>query len=95
MSLTKADLVKQVCSRCPRTTLVEVKEFVEAVFARMKTRLAAGEQVKLSGFGGFSVAHKRARRGRNPLTGKELEISARRVVVFKASPVLTGALNGR
>ena len=95
MSLTKADLVEQVCSRCPRMTLVEVKEFVEAVFARMKTRLAAGEQVKLSGFGGFSVAHKRARRGRNPMTGEALVIGARRVVVFKPSPALTGGMNGR
>jgi len=43
MSLTKADLVEQVCSRCPRTTLVEVKEFVAAVFAIMKGQLAAGE----------------------------------------------------
>ena len=95
MSLTKADLVDQVCSRCPRTTLVEVEGFVEAVLAHMKEQLATGEQVKLSSFGIFTVAHKHARRGRNPLTGEELVIGARRVVVFKPSPVLTGAMNGR
>ena len=95
MSVTKADLVEQVCSRCPRTTKVEVQGFLEAVFALMKEQLGAGEPVKLSGFGGFSVAHKRARRGRNPLTGEELVIGARRVVVFKPSPVLTGGMNGR
>jgi integration host factor subunit alpha len=95
MSVTKTDLVEQVRSRCPRTTLAEAQEFVEAVFVRMKTRLAEGERVRLSGFGRFAVAHKRARRGRNPQTGEELEISARRVVVFKPSPVLTGVMNGR
>ena len=95
MNLTKADLVEQVRSRCPRTTLAEVQEFVEAVFALMKGRLGAGERVKLSGFGIFTVAHKRARRGRNPMTGEALVIGAHRVVRFKQSPVLTRALNGR
>ena len=93
MSVTKADLVEQVHSRCPRTTLAEAHAFVETVFALMKGRLAAGERVMLSGFGIFAVAHKRARRGRNPKTGKELVIGARRVVVFKPSPVLKCAVN--
>jgi len=93
--VTKADLVEQVRSRCPRTTLVEVKEFVEAVFALMKGRLGAGEPVKLSGFGGFTVAHKRARRGRNPMTGEDLVIGPHRVVKSKPSPMLTGGMNGR
>ena len=61
----------------------------------MKGQLAAGEQVKLSGFGGFTVVHNRARRGRNPLTGETIVIGVHRVVKFKPSPVLTGAMNGR
>ena len=95
MSLTKADLVEEVCSRCPRTTKVEVQGFLEAVLAHMKEQLTAGEGVQLSGFGRFTVADKRARRGRNPMTGEALVIGARRVVVFKPSPALTGAINGR
>lgn len=95
MSLTKADLVEEVRSRCLRATQAEAQEFVEAVFALMKGQLGAGEQVKLSGFGSFTVVHKRARRGRNPKTGEALVIGPRRVVVFKASPILTGAMNGR
>ena len=93
--MTKADLIEQVRSRCPRTTLVEAQEFVEAVFALMKEHLGAGEQVKLSGFGIFKVAYKRARRGRNPLTGEAIVIGAHRVVRFRPSPALTGAMNGR
>ena len=66
-----------------------------AAIRRLTDAIAEGENVKLSGFGIFTVAHKRARRGRNPLTGEDLVIGARRVVVFKASPTLTGGMNGR
>jgi integration host factor subunit alpha len=66
---------------------------IDLVFETMKARLAEGENVKLSGFGNFTVADKAARMGRNPQTGKELEISARRVVKFKASQVLKGRVN--
>ena len=59
----------------------------------MKERLADGENVKLSGFGNFAVADKAPRAGRNPQTGEELEISARRVVRFKVSQVLKDKVN--
>jgi nucleoid DNA-binding protein len=95
MNLTKADLIEQVRNRCPRTTQAEAQRFVEAVFALMKEQLTAGERVRLSGFGRFTAAHKRARRGRNPLTGEVLVIRAYRAVRFKPSPVLTGGMNGR
>ena len=67
---------------------------VESVFEIMKECLGRGEKIKISGFGNFVVKEKKSRRGRNPQTGKEIEISARRVLTFKSSQVLRKALNG-
>jgi integration host factor subunit alpha len=66
---------------------------VELVFETIKSNLENGERVKISRFGNFVVRQKRTRRGRNPQTGSEIEISARKVLTFKASPVLKKALN--
>ena len=68
--------------------LSEAGGLVEAVLEAVAERLAAGEPVKLSGFGVFSVRDKRARTGRNPGTGKAVPIPPRRVVTFRASKVL-------
>ena len=59
----------------------------------MKDCLAKGEKIKISGFGNFVVKEKKSRRGRNPQTGDEIRISARRVLTFKSSQVLRKALN--
>ena len=93
--MTKTDLAEHVREMCPEITLAEAKELVGVLFALLKARLAAGERVKLSGFGIFTVAYKRTRRGRNPLTGDMLVIGAHRAVRFKPSPTLTGVMNGR
>jgi integration host factor subunit alpha len=66
---------------------------VDSVFDIMKDCLARGEKIKISGFGNFVVKEKKARRGRNPQTGQEIEISARRVLTFKSSQVLRKALS--
>jgi integration host factor subunit alpha len=66
---------------------------VETVFELIKDKLAQGEKVKISGFGNFVVKEKRSRRGRNPQTGEEISITARRVLTFKSSQVLRKALN--
>jgi integration host factor subunit alpha len=63
----------------------EAKDFVEAFFDQIRSTLASGEDVKLSGFGSFELRDKVARPGRNPKTGEEIPISARRVVTFHAS----------
>ena len=55
--------------------------------------LERGEKIKLSGFGNFVVREKKSRVGRNPQTGQEIEISARRVLTFRPSQVLKNALN--
>ena len=67
---------------------------VESVFEEIASTLGKGEDVKLSGFGSFIVRKKNQRIGRNPKTGTEVPISPRRVVVFKASPVLKQQVKG-
>ena len=93
MSLTKAALAERLWAEHLASTRGEATETIDVVFGAMKERLAAGENVKLSGFGSFVVADKVPRVGRNPQTGEEIEIAARRVVKFKASPVLKGEVN--
>ena len=64
------------------------RELVDLFIEELMTSLAVGEQVKLSGFGNFNLQDKNERPGRNPKTGEEMPISARRVVAFKAGPKL-------
>ena len=61
----------------------EAKELVEAFFEEVRLALEEGEEVKLSGFGNFTLRNKKQRPGRNPKTGEEIPISARRVVTFR------------
>ena len=64
------------------------------VFDLMKNTLEAGEKIKIAGFGNFVVKEKASRRGRNPQTGDEIEISARKILTFKPSQVLKASING-
>ncbi len=64
------------------------RELVNLFFQELEASLAVGEQVKLSGFGGFDLRDKNERPGRNPKTGEEIPITARRVVAFRAGPKL-------
>jgi integration host factor subunit alpha len=73
----------------------ESRQLVERFFQIMKDTLTHGEDLLVSGFGKFSVRQKKARRGRNPQTKENLTISARKVVVFKASGVLRQRLSGQ
>ena len=63
----------------------EAKEFVELFFEEIRSALENGDNVKFSGFGSFSIRDKPQRPGRNPKTGEEIPVSARRVVTYKAS----------
>jgi integration host factor subunit alpha len=94
MAVNKADLVDAIWAQHLTSTRAEAAEMVGLVFETMKAQIATGENVKLSGFGSFTVADKAVRVGRNPQNGEKLEISARRVVKFKASPVLKDKING-
>lgn len=87
MAVTKADLADTLFTELGLNKR-EAKEFVELFFEKIRAALEAGESVKLSGFGNFGIREKNARPGRNPKTGEEIPISARRVVTFKASQKL-------
>ena len=71
----------------------ESRQVVERLLKIMKDTLSQGEDLLISGFGKFSVRQKKARRGRNPQTKEGLILSARKVVVFKASGVLRKRIN--
>jgi integration host factor subunit alpha len=92
MAMTKIDIIQNVCDRLGFSKKDSAR-IVESVFDIMKDELAKGEKVKISGFGNFVVKDKNSRRGRNPQTGAEIEICARRVLTFKSSQVLKKALN--
>ncbi len=84
MTLTKADLADRLYEELGLNKR-ESKEFVELFFEKMRQSLESGESVKLSGFGNFDLREKTPRPGRNPKTGEEIPISARRVVTFRPS----------
>jgi integration host factor subunit alpha len=92
--MTKADLVEKVYLKTGFSKK-ESADIVETVFELMKTTLEQGEKIKLAGFGNFVVKQKATRRGRNPQTGDEIEISSRRILTFKPSQVLKSAINGQ
>src|SRR4051794_4283239 len=92
--MTKADIIEGVYEKVGFSKK-EAAEIVEMVFDTIKDTLEKGEKIKISGFGNFIVREKKSRVGRNPQTGEEIEISARRVLTFRPSQVLKNALNGQ
>ena len=84
MTLTKADLVGQLVGQSGLDR-PDAKRLVEQMFEEIRSSLEKGEEVKLAGFGNFELRDKRPRPGRNPKTGDDFLITARRVVTFKAS----------
>jgi len=89
--MTKADLVDKIFEKIGLSKK-EAQEIIEILFDTMKQTFVEGESVKISGFGTFNVRNKVARRGRNPKTGQELEISPRKVITFRASNQLKDVL---
>lgn len=81
-ALTKADLTERLFDELGLNKR-EAKELVELFFEEIKASLEQNETVKLSGFGNFDLRDKSQRPGRNPKTGEEIPISARRVVTFR------------
>ena len=82
MALTKADMAEKLYDELGLNKR-EAKEIVEMFFEEVRAALEAGNQVKLSGFGNFDLRDKSQRPGRNPKTGEEIPITARRVVTFR------------
>lgn len=87
MTLTKADMAELLFDQVGLNKR-EAKDMVEAFFEEIRLALESGDQVKLSGFGNFELRKKSERPGRNPKTGEEIPITARRVVTFHASQKL-------
>lgn len=88
-SLTKAELAEMLFDTLGLNKR-EAKDFVDAFFDEVRCALEEGEAVKLSGFGNFQLRDKPQRPGRNPKTGEEIPIAARRVVTFHPSQKLKG-----
>jgi integration host factor subunit alpha len=91
---TRADLLEAVYGACPGLSRAQARDVVEQALEEICAALVRGETVKLRSFGAFSVRAKRARVGRNPKTGEEYPITARRVLTFRPSPRLISAVNG-
>lgn len=87
MALTKADFSERLFDELGLNKR-EAKDMVEFFFEEVKGSLEKGEQVKLSGFGKFELRDKSSRPGRNPKTGEEIPITARRVVTFRSGQKL-------
>lgn len=90
--MTKADIVEALYEKVGFSKK-EAADLVELVFDTLKSTLAQGQKIKISGFGNFVVREKRSRVGRNPQTGESIEISARRVLTFRPSQVLRAEVN--
>ena len=93
MALTKADIVEAICKENGFTKRKSM-EVVETVLELIKGTLASGEDVMVSNFGKFCVKEKRERKGRNPETGDDMMLRARRVVTFNCSGTLRKKING-
>jgi integration host factor subunit alpha len=94
MTLTKDHIVSSLQSRLG-VSKPESTGLLESVLELIKSSLAGGDDVLISGFGKFTVRKKAARRGRNPATGEDLTLEPRKVVTFKCSALLKEKINGK
>ena len=94
MALTKNVIVEQLQAQLgfPRNQSIEI---TESLLELIKSSLESGDDVLVSGFGKFCVKEKAERKGRNPATGEDAILAARRIVTFKCSGILRGKINGK
>jgi integration host factor subunit alpha len=92
MALTKAQIIEEISNR-NGFTMKKSSDVVESLLEILKSTLASGDDVLISGFGKFCVKDKDSRRGRNPATGEDMMLSARKVVTFKCSASLRDEIN--
>ena len=92
MTLTKADIIEEIRIK-NGLTRKEATQTFETMLEIIKGNLASGEDVLISGFGKFCVKEKRERKGRNPATGEEMILKARKVATFKCSGKLRDRIN--
>jgi DNA-binding protein HU-beta len=87
-TMTKADVVKNLKEQAGLATLAQAEAAYEKLFALIGASLKKGEAVSISGFGSFKLVDRKARTGRNPSTGEEVQIPARKVVKFTPGKAL-------
>ena len=92
MSCTKTTIIEKISEEINQSSS-DAKDTVEKLLEIMKSTLASGEDVMISGFGKFQVNEKAPRKGRNPATGRDMILDKRRVVVFKCAGVLRDRIN--
>jgi len=92
VALTKDKIISEVYAKLGLRKN-DARQVVEQLLEIMKRTLESGEDLLISGFGKFVVKEKKARRGRNPQTRRDLQLRARRVVVFKTSGILRKKIN--
>ena len=93
MTLTKADLINSIYNQCGFSKN-KSKVLTETTLETIKSTLQSGEDVLISGFGKFIVKEKKERRGRNPYTGDDLTLEARKIITFRCSSALREKVNG-
>ncbi len=93
-TLTRSDLVDAITDEF-QVTKYNASEIVEDILEEIESALVAGENVKIAGFGTFTVRQKKERMGRNPKTLEEAVITSRKSLSFRASPLLKKAVNGK
>ena len=89
--MTKSDLIDKVAEKCELTKKDSGKA-IDTIISAMTQALSKGDKIQLVGFGTFEVRKREARKGRNPQTGAEIKIAARKVPVFKAGKALKEAV---
>jgi len=94
MTLTKERLIESIYNNCEYSKERSIKLF-ESLVEIVKSTLESGENVLISGFGKFCLKEKKERRGRNPETGEDMVLGARRVVTFRCSSALRDKINGK
>jgi len=90
--MTKVEFVKMLKEKAGLATLAQAEAAYDGLFGIIKATLGKGDDVSISGFGSFKVVQRKARMGRNPRTGKELKIPARKAVKFTSGKALKESL---
>jgi len=93
VALTKTDIVERIAEKNDFKP-TEAKDVLEELIEIIKSTLASGEDLMISGFGKFEVNEKQPRKGRNPATGNSMVLAKRRVVTFKCAEKLKDRING-
>lgn len=91
--MIRSELVQKLCERNPDLSLRDVEQIVGTFFDTVVERLASNGRVELRGFGAFSTRARDARTGRNPRTGEQVDVDAKRVPYFKPGKEMRARLN--